>query len=102
MSTKSLVPILISSTPPSKPSEGVKALPSRSYRCLNVSCEGVEGSKTCGDTNSFNPLVARSGEKAAFGAVSASELVVRQFGSPPDEVVVQLAGNAGTVTESKF
>ena len=80
----------------------IKTLPSKSYQYLNMSCDGAVGSKTCGDTNSFKPLVARSGEKATLGAVSASVLVVRQFGSPPEDVVAQPVGKAGAMTESKF
>ena len=55
-----------------------------------------------GESNSFTPTVAGSGEKAEFGAVSRAEVEVTQADWAPLAEVVQPAGNAGAVTPSKF
>src|SRR3954454_7343277 len=96
ISMKSFVPILISSTPPSKPTVLAVVLASRSYRCRNESCMPLDGTNT-GDTRSDTPILFTSAANAPLGGVSTREFVVRQLTSAPDDAVAQFVGNAGAV-----
>src|ERR1017187_3717173 len=55
-----------------------------------------------GETSRASPTSFVSGQKAAFGALSAALLVVIQPDSTPLPSVDQPTGSAGAVTESKF
>src|SRR2546423_1262143 len=93
-----LVPILISSTPPSKPA-------SKLNLCRNFSVCAAAGAGTtnAGESRLLSLDVEGSLAKTAFGGVSGPEVVVTQAGSDGGTVVVvQPAGRAGAVTLSKF
>jgi hypothetical protein len=54
-----------------------------------------------GESNSLTPTAAGSGEKAELGDEACAADVVTQADWLPEVVVVQPAGNVGTVTVSK-
>src|ERR1043166_1285500 len=94
MSVKNPEPILISSTPPSKPFSSV-------YRCRKVRRDVPAGTAMDGDTSSFTPAEGALVENAEFGAVSNCAVFVTHSVCPPVADVVHPDGNAGALTVSK-
>src|SRR5438034_10826710 len=101
--------VLISSTPPSKPTLGSISDASRLKFCRNVNCGEAAEKGKCSESSRLSLSTGGSLTHAALGAVSAAGL-----GSPEFEVcqkipsgsiafvAIQSEGRAGGVTLSKF
>lgn len=102
MSAKAPPLMLISSTIPSKPTEGVTPLDSMLKRFWKLTVPPPAGTAKLGVTSSVLPTVETSGANASLGALAGVVVEVTQSDSEPVAAVVHPAGNAGATTPSKF
>jgi len=109
MSSKLFPPsVLISRTPPSKPTFGSRSDASSSKLCRKVNCGESAGRGNGSESNRLSLNTSGSSTNAAFGNVSAGGVGTPEFdvshsgGGPWAFVESQPGGNMGGVTLSKF